>query len=99
MAASLMMPTAGAGAGHAGIAQVAAMSSKVLSGKYEVGMKLGEGLQGKVYMGKSRETGQLVALKCMDRCVPTRRVQKSLVTGRGCCARPRAVLASATCKP
>ncbi|CAE7682626.1 CIPK11 [Symbiodinium sp. KB8] len=66
MAASLMMPTAGAGAGHAGIAQVAAMSSKVLSGKYEVGMKLGEGLQGKVYMGKSRETGQLVALKCMD---------------------------------
>lgn len=42
------------------------MSSKVLSGKYEVGMKLGEGLQGKVYMGKSRETGQLVALKCMD---------------------------------
>ena len=42
-------------------------AGKVLCNKYEVSIKLGAGLQGKVYLGKDKETGDLVALKCMDR--------------------------------
>ncbi len=42
-------------------------ASKVLAGQYEVSVKLGAGLQGQVYLGKDIQSGNLVALKCMDR--------------------------------
>ena len=69
MAATLSMQAGPGLAAPGGVALKAASQARVLSGKYEVGVKLGEGLQGKVYMGKSLETGDIVALKCMDRCV------------------------------
>lgn len=42
-------------------------ANKVLAGQYEVSVKLGAGLQGQVYLGKDMQSGNLVALKCMDR--------------------------------